>query len=126
LQLVKDLGIKREQASEINKLGSPSGLQPKVVDCAAPLKRMCDEMRRVVKFTRTVVHKSTRLSKSLCPAGSASMPGFLEYMTAQINIPVVVARPWDGLDLKHLDKVTEFDAPMYTTAIGLARLEGSL
>jgi Tfp pilus assembly PilM family ATPase len=47
-------------------------------------------------------------------------------MAAQINIPVVVAQPWEGLDTKRVQKVTDFDAPMYSTAIGLARLEGKL
>ena len=54
------------------------------------------------------------------------MPGFLEYMAAQINLPVIVADPWAGLTTKHIQSVSKFDAPMYTTAIGLARMEGKL
>jgi type IV pilus assembly protein PilM len=125
-QLVKDLGVGREQANEIKfKFGlGPSGLQPKVVaSLGAPLNKMSAEMRRVIKFYQDRGAQKRKIEGIIVGGGSASMPGFLEYMAAQINIPVVVANPWGGLDLRHLEKVSEFDAPMYTTAIGLARLE---
>jgi type IV pilus assembly protein PilM len=126
-QLVKDLGVGREQASEIKyKFGiGPSGLQPKVVaSLGAPLKKMCDEMRRVIKFYQDRGAQKRKIEAIIVGGGSASMPGFLEYMAAQINIPVTVADPWVGLDIKKVKAVSKFDAPMYTTAIGLARLEG--
>ena len=124
MQLVKDLGIKREQASEIKyKFGvGPSGLQPKVVaSLGAPLKKMCDEMKRVMKFYQDRGAQKRKIEQIIVSGGSASMPGFLEYMASQINVPVVVADPWKGLELKGLPAVSDFDAPMYTTAIGLAR-----
>lgn len=130
MQLVRDLGIKREQASEIKyKFGvGPSGLQPKVVaSLGAPLKKMCDEMKRVMKFYQDRGAQRSKIEQIVVSGGSASMPGFLEYMASQINVPVIVADPWQGLEMKNLQKVSDFDAPMYTTAIGLARVkEGDL
>jgi Tfp pilus assembly PilM family ATPase len=126
---VKDLSIKPEQANEIKyKFGiGPSGLQPKVMaSLGEPLKKMCDEMRRVMKYYADRGDKQRKLEAIIVGGGSASMPGFLEYMAAQINLPVVVADPWAGLKMKKLPAVSKFDAPMYTTAIGLARLEGHL
>jgi type IV pilus assembly protein PilM len=128
-QMVKDLGIGREQASEIKyKFGiGPSGLQPKVMaSLGAPLKKMCDEMRRVMKYYQDRGEGKRKIEAVIVGGGSASMPGFLEYMAAQINLPVTVADPWTGLEVKHIQTVSKFDAPMYTTAIGLARLEGKL
>ncbi|MDB5179174.1 MAG: Cell division protein FtsA [Patescibacteria group bacterium] len=128
-QLMKDLGIGREQASEIKyKFGTgPSGLQPKVMaSLGAPLKKMCDEMRRVIKYYQDRGTQKRKIEAIIVSGGSASMPGFLEYMAAQINIPVTVADPWAGLESKHIQHVSKYDAPMYTTAIGLARLEGKL
>ncbi len=128
-QLVKDLGIGREQANEIKfKFGlGPSGLQPKVMaSLGAPLKKMCDEMHRVVKFYQDRGAQKRKIEAIIVGGGSASMPGFLEYMAAEINIPVVVADPWAGLEMKRLPAVSKYDAPMYTTSIGLARLEGKL
>lgn len=128
MQLVKDLGIKREQASEIKyKFGvGPSGLQPKVVaSLGAPLKKMCDEMKRVMKFYQDRGTGKRKIEQIIVSGGSASMPGFLEYMASQINVPVVVADPWRDLDIHGLAKVSDFDAPMYSTAIGLARVKES-
>jgi type IV pilus assembly protein PilM len=126
-QLVKDLQITAEQANEIKfKFGiGPSGLQPKIMaSLGEPLKKMCDEMRRVIKFYQDRGGDDNHKIESIVVGGgSASMPGFLEYMAAQISVPVTVADPWAGLELKKLPKVSKLDAPMYTTAIGLARLE---
>ncbi|HVQ44042.1 MAG TPA: type IV pilus assembly protein PilM [Candidatus Saccharimonadia bacterium] len=128
-QLVKDLGVGREQANEIKyKFGlGPSGLQPKVMaSLGVPLKKMCDEMRRVMKFYQDRGAQKRKIEAIIVGGGSASMPGFLEYMAAEINVPVVLADPWMGLDMKHVEPVSKYDAPMYTSAIGLARLEGKL
>ncbi len=128
-QLVKDLGVAREQANEIKyRFGlGPSGLQPKVMaSLGVPLNKMCAEMRRVIKFYQDRGVQKHKIEAVIVGGGSASMPGFLEYMTAQINLPVMLADPWSGLDMRRLPAAPKFDAPMYTTAIGLARLEGKL
>jgi type IV pilus assembly protein PilM len=129
IQLMKDLKITREQANEIKyKFGiGPSGLQPKVMaSLGAPLNKMCAEMRKVMKYYQDRGEGKRKIEHIIVGGGSASMPGFLEYMAAEINVPVVVADPWAGLELHHLPGVSKFDAPMYTTALGLARLEGQL
>jgi type IV pilus assembly protein PilM len=128
-QLVKDLQLTPEQANEIKfKFGiGPSGLQPKIMhSLGEPLKKMCDEMRRVIKYYQDRSGDNRKIEAIVVGGGSASMPGFLEYMAAQISIPVSVAEPWGGLELKHIQKVSKLDAPMYTAAIGLARLEGKI
>jgi type IV pilus assembly protein PilM len=128
--LVKDLALKPEQANEIKyKFGvGPSGLQPKVVaSLGAPLKKMCDEMRKVIKFYESRNANGRKIETIIVGGGSASMPGFLEYMAAEISIPVIIADPWAMLTTpKGVHKVSKYDAPMYTTAIGLAQLEGHL
>jgi type IV pilus assembly protein PilM len=126
-KLMQDLGITLEQANEIKyKFGiGPSGLQPKIMAALGdPLKKMCDEMRRVMKYYQDRSEHKRKIEAIVVGGGSASMPGFLEYMAAEISIPVIVADPWGGLDVSHVEHVSKFDAPMYTTAIGLARLEG--
>lgn len=128
-QLVKDLGIGLEQANEIKyKFGvGPSGLQPKIMaSLGAPLNKMCAEMRRVIKFYQDRSAQKRTIDAIIVGGGSANMPGFLDYMAAQINLPVAVADPWAGLSLKRLPPVQKQDGPTYTTAIGLARLEGQL
>jgi len=128
-QLVKDLGLKPAQANEIKyKFGvGPSGLQPKVMaSLGAPLNKMCAEIRRVIKFYQDRSEHKSKIESIVVGGGSASMPGFLEYMAAQISLPVAVADPWAGLVTKHIPDVSKYDAPMYTTAIGLARMEGKL
>ncbi len=124
--LVKDLGVTPEQANEIKyKFGiGPSGLQGKIMDSlGGPLKKMCDEMRRVMKYYQDRNHSGKKIEAIIVGGGSASMPGFLEYMTAQINVPTIPSDPWAGLKFGHIQPIAKLEAPMYTTALGLARLE---
>ena len=62
-QLVHDLKLKAEQANEIKyKFGvGPSGLQPKVVaSLGAPLKKMCDEIKKSLSSTKSTTPISER------------------------------------------------------------------
>jgi hypothetical protein len=44
-------------------------------------------------------------------------------MAAQIGVPVDLSDAWAGLHMSHMEPVAKLEAPMYTTALGLARLE---
>ncbi len=128
-QLVSDLQITREQANEIKfKFGlGPSGLQPKIqASLKKPLTTIANEIRRVMKYYLDRGANKRPIEVLMISGGSASMPGLVDYLSKELNIQVIIADPWAGLTVKHLQAVSKFDAPMYTTAIGLARMEGKL
>lgn len=128
-QLVSDLQITREQANEIKfKFGlGPSGLQPKIqASLKKPLNTISSEVKRVMKYYQDRGANKRSVELVIISGGSAGMPGLIEYLSKELGVPVIVADPWGGLVTKHMQPVSKFDAPMYTTAIGLARLEGKL
>lgn len=128
-QLVNDLAITREQASEIKlKFGlGPSGLQSKIeASLAKPLATIVSEMKRVLKYYQDRTSDKRQVEAIILAGGSASMPGLVEYLSKALGVPVTTADPWQGLDCKHIQAVGKDEAPMYTTAIGLARLEGQV
>lgn len=128
-QLVADLAITREQANEIKfKFGlGPSGLQPNIQSALKkPLATITSEFKRVTKYYQDRSHDKHPIDNIIISGGSASMPGLLEYLTAEVGLPIVIADPWAGLELHHIQDVSKFDAPMFTTAIGLARMEGKI
>ncbi len=125
-RLMTDLGITREQAVEIKiKFGlAKSGLQNKIQDSLrSSLGTIATEMKRVMHYYAERSENKRPVETVVLAGGSASMPGLVEFMTEQLGVPVSIADPWSGLDSKHLQGVSKHDAPMYTTAIGLARLE---
>ncbi len=129
VQLMNELEIKHEQANEIKfKFGiGPSGLQVKITAAMKPqLDTICSEMKRVMKFYADRGADKRPIQTVILAGGSAGMPGLVEYMSQQLGIPVNIAAPWEGLLLKNIQNVSALEAPMYTTAIGLARLEGTL
>ncbi len=126
-QLVKDLGVTREQASEVKfKFGlGKSGLQPKIdVALKKPIDTVCSEIKRVLRYYAERSANKRSVEAIVVSGGSASMPGLIERLNQELNMPVSAADPWAGLELKHIQQVSKLEAPMYTTAIGLARVEG--
>lgn len=125
-QLVSDLGITREQANEVKfKFGlGPSGLQPKIqASLKKPLQTMSAEMRRVLKYYTDRSANKRSVQQIALAGGSASLPGLVDYLSKELGLPVVIADPWNGLEMKNLPSVSKLEAPIYTTAIGLARRE---
>ncbi len=127
-QLAASLQITHDQAHDIKvKFGlNKSGLQSKVQSSlAAQLTTITDEMRRVMKYYQDRGHDRRPIQIVMLAGGSASMPGLVEYLSAKLGIPVVIADPWAGLEFRNIEHVSKHEAPMYATAIGLARLEGT-
>ena len=129
LELVNVLGVTREQANEIKArfgLGK-SNLLPKIeAALAKPLGSITGEIKRVIKFYQDRGHEKRSVEVIILTGGSASMPGLVEYLARELGLPVKVSDPWTGLESKHIQPVSKTDAPMYTTALGLARLEGHI
>lgn len=124
--LMRDFGITRDQANSIKyKFGiGPSDLQAKIVAALGEqLKEVTNQIRRVSKYYQDHAADQQPIKSIIIAGGSASMPGLTEYLTAQLSINVVVAEPWADVDRKGLQMVSKDEAPMYTTALGLARLE---
>ena len=125
-QLSSKLQITHDQAHDIKvRFGlAKSGLQPKVLTAlAAPLDTITGEMKRVLKYYASRTNQEHPVQTVMLAGGSASMPGLAAYLTNELRLPVTVAAPWDGLALHHVPAVAKEEAPMYTTALGLARLE---
>ncbi len=125
-KLMKDFNLPRDQANHIKyQFGiGPSDLQPKVVAALGEqLKEVTNQIRRVSKYYQDHAADQQPIKTIIISGGSASMPGLIEYLSAQLSITVVVADPWADITLKGIPAVDKHEAPMYTTALGLARLE---
>lgn len=125
--LVNELGIPRDQAVEIKyKFGiGPSGFQGKVVPVLTPkLRHMVDEIKRVLKYYGDHgSEKSAPVGAVVLAGGTSSMPGLADYLRAELGLDIRVSDPWKNLQAKRIQAVSKHEAPMYTTAIGLALLE---
>jgi type IV pilus assembly protein PilM len=124
--LVNGLGIDAAQANEIKyKFGiGKSGLQPKIIEALSPqLKSITAEMKKVIKYYQDRNEKQGPIAQILLSGGSASMPGLAEYLAEQLGLPVTVGNPWAHLETSHVAVPPTIEAPMYTTAIGLALRE---
>jgi type IV pilus assembly protein PilM len=124
--LVKNLGITAEQANEIKyKFGiGPSGLQAKVLEALDPLlKSLVNEIKKAIKYYQDRAAGKVTINQVIATGGSSNMPGLLDYLTKALGVPATLANPWTNLGLKHVKPVDALEAPLYTTAIGLALLE---
>lgn len=124
--LVKGLGITTEQANEIKyKFGvGPSGLQAKVLETITPLlKTLTGEITKAIKYY-TDRNPDRLVNNVILTGGGASMPGLAEYLASNLKTAKVsLANPWANMITKHVKALDSLEAPIYTTALGLALLE---
>ncbi|MFI5240164.1 MAG: type IV pilus assembly protein PilM [Candidatus Saccharimonadia bacterium] len=122
--LVKQLGITFDQANEIKyKFGiRKSGLQDKIMTALSPqLEHLTEETKKVIKYYMDRSEDQSSFDTLFMTGGSASMPGLVDYLYDRLKIPIIIGNPWLGLTYKHLPTLNRLEAPMYTTAIGLAQ-----
>lgn len=125
--LMDKLSIKRESAINIKfKFGlGASDLQPRIKTALdAQLSTIAAEIKRVCKYYEERSPEKHKVETIVISGGSASMPGLVENLGDRLGIKVQIANPWMNLEVENIQSVSKHDAPMYATAIGLARLEG--
>jgi len=121
--LTKKLSLKRDQANEIKvKFGiGPSGLHDKVLPAIEPdIQAIIKEVKRVIKYYEERGEGKQKISAIAISGGTASMPGLGEYLQEKIGLPLRVADPWRNINTKKAHLETNHEAPLYTTAVGLA------
>lgn len=121
--LIKQLGIKQDQANEIKeKFGiGPSGMHDKVVAALQPqFQTVIKEARRVVKFYQSRSSNQQKVGSMVLSGGSACMPGLADYFSREVGLPLTTANPWNNLQIHKPPANHAQEAPMYSTAVGLA------
>lgn len=122
--LVKQLGITTEQANEIKyKFGlKSSGLQPKILEALKPqLSTVTSEIKKILKYYQDRGESKTKIETMILTGGTSAMPGLIDYLYKELGVPAIIGDPWLGLNSKYVGTVNKLEAPMYTTAIGLAQ-----
>lgn len=123
LSLVKDLGVKTDQATEIKaKFGlKKSGMQDKIMTSLRPsLDAITKEAQKVLKFYRDRNEHQQPIEVVILSGGTANMPGLTDYLQEQLGLPVQVANPWQPFNEKSYKDVPVTERVNYVTAIGLA------
>ncbi|HSH31242.1 MAG TPA: type IV pilus assembly protein PilM [Candidatus Saccharimonadales bacterium] len=121
--MVKGLAINVDQAQAIKiKFGiGDSDMRPKVLGAIeAQLATVVAEIKKVVKYYQDRSEAKSPVETMILTGGSASMPGLVDYLYKALDIPIIVGNPWLNLATGQLPKLDKLEAPMYTTAIGLA------
>ena len=127
--LVKALGVPMDKANEIKyKFGlDTSDIQPQIMAALdRQLQIIVSEMKRVIKYYAEKGGEKHGVESIVLSGGSAGLAGFPEYLAKQLNLPVVVSNPWKELKLHRIQEISKRDYAIYTTAIGLAKLEGKI
>ena len=127
--LMAKLEIERDSAVDIKyKFGiAKSDLQPRIKEAMEPhLAVIATEIKRVCKYYEERSVDKHKVETIVISGGSASMPGLGEDLSERLQVKVQIANPWTNLEVKGIQSVSKHDAPMYATAIGLARLEGKI
>lgn len=111
------------EAEELKNHEGLSGKGNKIEDAMASiLEEIVQEIKKIANYylEKSAESKKLNVSKILVCGGNASVPGLTEYLAKKIGLKTVMGNPWANISIYPLKPVPKLEAPMYTTAIGLA------
>ncbi len=100
-----------------------SGIQSKILTALQPqLNLFVNEVKKLVKYhaERGADERTKHVQRLLLTGGISRMPGFAEYLSRQLSLPVDISSPWGHRGMKLPQGMDEATATAYTTAFGLA------
>ncbi len=125
----KNMHLNREQAGELkNEYGiSYSSKQQRIIDAIKPqLENLIREIQKTVRYYSERAAKSgKKISRVVTVGGGAIMPGFNQYLSKELRLPVDSFNPWQKISFGHLPLPPESDLSTYVTAAGEAILNSS-
>ncbi len=127
--IMKTFEIPMEKANDIKyKFGlGKSDIQPQILTALdSQLQTITSEMKRVIRYYNEKAGDKREVQSIVLSGGSAGLAGFPEYLSTQMSLPVTVSNPWKDLKIHRIQEISKRDIAIYTTAIGLARLEGKI
>lgn len=82
----------------------------------------CDELASTVReYNKSFTNiDSTKQSELIISGHIAATPGFAEFLTNKLQLPVSVIKPWQNTNTYPLKPMPAHRIPQYATAIGLA------
>ena len=125
----RSLNITTEEAEKLKKdRGLSRALDNEAVFTALipMMSSLKDELTRVIEFWKTEQSQSDYqerpVERIVVCGGQASLPGFVEYLSGQLNLPVFIGDPWtNAKEIVDLVPQLSFeDSLRFSTAIGLA------
>ncbi|KKR18239.1 MAG: Cell division protein FtsA [candidate division CPR2 bacterium GW2011_GWC1_41_48] len=111
------------EAEELKNHEGLPGKNNKVKDAMEPaMLEIIAEIKKAINyyFEKTNANKKAQISKVLVCGGNASVPGFVEFLGERTGVKTLMGNPWANISVYPLKPVPKLEAPMYTTAIGLA------
>lgn len=120
--VARDLNLEVSQAEEYKKsYGLNEGkLEGKVMAAIKPIfDVIVNEIKKAIIFYKE--KKKVELKNAILCGGTAKLPGVVPYLANSLDLEVRVGDPFANVicDEKQMAQLSE-DAPLYTTAVGLA------
>lgn len=125
--LAQKLSISSPRAESIKKeIGlNPNKEEGKVfLILQKEIQKIISEIKKIDEYLREKEGKS--FEKIILAGGSSSLPHLAEYLTENLEIPVIVGDPWDKINIdilkikEYFRKALEINPILYATVIGSA------
>ncbi len=124
--LAKTLKITRDEAYVIKCLNGigESKNQEAVLSVVKPqIESLVREIQKMMRYyaERTAESKK-EITKVLALGGGSNMPGFIQYLSRQLNLTVQIVDPWSQMDFGNLRQLSDEERTVYLTVAGQAFL----
>jgi type IV pilus assembly protein PilM len=129
VQIAKKLKVSMDEAFVIkclNGIGESKNKEVMMSIVKPQIDSLVKEVQKMMRYysERTVKEKKT-IGRVLALGGGSNMPGFIDYLSKQLNMPVQIVDPWQGLEFGSLRQLSDEERTVYLTVTGVSLINPS-
>jgi len=95
--------------------------QKEITTALSPvLSQIVKEIRRMIRYYEERAETDRKIGQIVTIGGGANMPGFSEFLTDTVRLPVRMCDPWQHLDFAGLQPPSTVEKSTYITVAGLS------
>lgn len=116
------LGVSKQEAHIIKtKYGmGKSKRQAEIIEVMEPqLDQLVREVRRMMRYYSERTESKKKIGQVITMGGGANMPGFSDWLTNALRLPVRTYDPWQSFDMHKIKIPTQDEKSVYATVAGL-------
>lgn len=122
----RSLKITRDEAYVIkclNGIGESKNREAVLAVVAPQIENLVREIQKMMRYyAERTINSNKEITKVLALGGGSNMPGFIQYLSKQLNMNVQIVSPWDQMNFGSLRQLSDEERTVYLTVAGQALL----
>lgn len=124
--IANKLNVSRDEAFVIkclNGIGDSKNKEAVLSIVEPQVGELVREIQKMVRYyTERTAKDNRKISQVLALGGGSNMPGFIQLVSEQLQMPVQIINPWQSLEFGDLRQLSDEEKTVYLTVSGMSLL----